>query len=264
MTGEKVNLKEAEATASPGERKNQRSSIEFPYFDLDAAVETAKGMFGRAGLGSCEMDEIAAAMNQTVSGSFRVKVAAAKLFGLIDKDGRSGYRLTDLGQEIVQAETEPQARAKAFLTVPLYKAVYENYRGKTLPPAKALEREMITLGVAPKQGDKARQIFERSAREAGFTAAGENRLVPPRFDRVTTRNENPPPPPPPKPNGNGGDGTGHDGDEPKPLKYQLIDLLDPSTMTKAEQDAVYLLINYLARGKKPAPDKAEAAQDPMS
>lgn len=259
MAGEKITLKETE-TGGAGTRKNERSSIEFPYLDLDAAVETAAAMYQRAGLGSCEIDEIAAALNQTVSGAFRVKVSATKIFGLVEKDGRSAYRLTELGHEIVQLETEAQARAKSFMTVPLYAAVYENYRGKTLPPPKALEREMVNLGVAPKQSDKARQIFERSAREAGFTAQGENRLVMPRFDRVVTPPAKDILPPPPKPPG-GGSGGGDNGSENKPLKYMLIDLLDPSTMTKDEQAAVYLLINYLARGKKPAPDKAEAAQD---
>ena len=41
-----------------------------------------------------------------------------------------------------------------------------------MPPAAALEREMVELGVSPKQKDKARQVFERSAEQAGFFATG--------------------------------------------------------------------------------------------
>jgi hypothetical protein len=143
----------------------------------------ARAVYARAGLGSCEIDELAAQMDQTVSGSFRLKTAAARHFGLVEKDGRSGYRLSPLGQRLVREDTEAEARADAFLNAPLYKAIFEKYRGHLLPPTRALEREMSALGVAPKQADKARRGFFRSARQAGFFAQGEDRLVQPRFDR---------------------------------------------------------------------------------
>jgi hypothetical protein len=63
--------------------------------------------------------------------------------------------------------------------VPLYKALYDKFRGATLPPNPGLEREIAALGVAPKQTDKARQAFQRSAKYAGFFDFGNDRLVPP-------------------------------------------------------------------------------------
>jgi len=36
---------------------------------------------------------------------------------------------------------------------------------------------MVTLGVAPKQKDKARQVFQRSATQAGFFQYGTSKLV---------------------------------------------------------------------------------------
>jgi len=41
-----------------------------------------------------------------------------------------------------------------------------------LPPAAGLETAMVALGVTPKQKDTARQVFQRSATEAGFFAYG--------------------------------------------------------------------------------------------
>jgi hypothetical protein len=189
MTDTTVSFEDEVARVSvPAEgRSNDRSSIEFPYLDLDTAVEVARAVYARAGLGLCELDELAAQMDQVVSGAFRQKTATAKSFGVIEKDSRSAFKLTTLGQNIVQDETEAEARAAAFLTVPLYKAVFERYRGHLLPPAKALEREMGALGVAPKQTGKARQAFERSAQEAGFFAQGDDRLVQPRLDPPATR-----------------------------------------------------------------------------
>lgn len=168
---------------TPKLKHRDRSTIDFPYMDLDTAVEVAKAIYERAGLGACTVDELTAQMKTTASGTFRMKTAAAKLFELVEKEGRFQFRLSSLGIRIVQAETEKEARAEAFLNVPLYKAMYEKYRGHYLPSATAREQEMKALGVPPKQTDKARLAFERSARQAGYFNETEDRLVQPRFDR---------------------------------------------------------------------------------
>jgi hypothetical protein len=92
---------------------------------------------------------------------------------------RDQVALTQLGWRIVQPHTEAVARAEAFLRVPLYRAIYERFRGGLLPPDVAIENEMKRLGVVPKQAEKARQAFQRSARQAGYFAHGPNRLVAP-------------------------------------------------------------------------------------
>ncbi len=162
MTDATVSFDQAAAErTSSDSRGMDRSTIEFPYLDLETAIEVARAVYGRAGLGTCEIDELAAQMQQVISGSFRLKTAAAKTFGLLDKDGRSAFKLSTLGQRMVRVDTEAEARVNAFLAVPLYKQVFERYRGHLLPPPRALEREMAAFGVAPKQVDKARQAFER-------------------------------------------------------------------------------------------------------
>lgn len=164
------------------EDKNERSTIAFPYLGLDAAEEVAKAIWNRASSRSCPADELAAEMGQNISGAFRQKTSAARVFGLVDKDGRSAFKLTELGRRMVQPGGERAGRVDAFLSVPLYAKLYENHKGRLLPPAKALESEMLGLGVSSKQTDRARQAFERSARQAGFFDAGENRLVKPKVD----------------------------------------------------------------------------------
>lgn len=181
MSGTRISFDEAAERLAAEDDGNERSTIGFPYLDLDAGIEVARAIYSRNGLGSCDIDELAAEMNQTVSGAFRMKTAAAKTFGLVDKDGRSSFKLTPLGQRLIAPGGEAAGRVEAFLTVPLYLAIYDKYRGHLLPPAKALEREMQSLGVSSKQTDKARQAFERSARQAGFFHAGDDRLVKPRL-----------------------------------------------------------------------------------
>ncbi len=171
------------------DQKREQSTIGFPYNDLDAAVEVAKAIYNRSGLGSCDLDELAAELGQVVSGSFRLKIATSRIFCLIEKDGRAGARLTDLGRQLMTSESERSARAESFLKVPLYSAIYESYKGHLLPPPKALEREMQKLGVSSKQTDKARQVFERSARQAGYFDMGDDRLVKPKSDSAVKKTD---------------------------------------------------------------------------
>jgi hypothetical protein len=160
-----------------GDGKRDRSTIEFPYMDLDNAVEIAKAVH-QAG-GTCTKEQLAARMNQSAtSGGFYLRITNAKLFGFVGYE-RGTITQTPLGQQISDPQQEKTARVQAFLNVPLYKALYEKFKSATLPPVEGLESAIGTLGVAPKQKDKARQAFQRSAKQAGFFEFGTDKLVMP-------------------------------------------------------------------------------------
>jgi hypothetical protein len=148
------------------------------------------------------------------SSGYRMQVSAARMFGIIETVSGK-HKLSQLGRMVVDPQREREARAKSFLMVPLYAAIFEKYKGGVLPPAAALERDIIGLGVAEKQTGRARQVFERSAEQVGFFEHGRNRLVMPGF---ASREESslPPPPPPPDEQNNrdrkGGGGGGDIGD----------------------------------------------------
>ncbi|KQQ60931.1 hypothetical protein ASF69_00350 [Rhizobium sp. Leaf311] len=185
MADEKTEFQATDATQEtvPEDKsKRERSSIEFPYVPLEAATEVARAIYARCGFGSCDQDELAAQMGQTLSGAFRMKTGGAKIFGLVEKDGRSAFKLSEIGKRIVSSEFEQAAKVDAFLSVPLYQQLYDKFRGHNLPPTKALEREMEALGVPHKQTDRARQAFERSSSYAGFSDSGKDRLVKPRIE----------------------------------------------------------------------------------
>ncbi len=164
----------------------ERSRIAFPYADLDEAVSLADALYRNAGAGSAELHQIAAWVNQTqTSGAFRTKVGAARTFDLIQVDqGRAS--LTETGRKIVDPETMLGAKVKAFLAVPLYRAIFNKYKIGPLPAPVGLEREMVEMGVALKQRERARQVFAKSARAAGFFAQGPHRLVLPSFNASVT------------------------------------------------------------------------------
>ncbi|MGB9236351.1 MAG: hypothetical protein WCC04_18240 [Terriglobales bacterium] len=160
----------------PEDGKRERSTIEFPYLDLDAAVEVAQGVH-QVGGSSCGWDQLAAQMSQTATGGgFRMRVMTAKTFGYVTY-GQGTVTLTDLGQRLNDPQQEKAAKADGFLKVPLYSKIYEQYKNATLPPPDALENEIVKMGVAPKQKGKARQAFQRSANSAGYFWSGPNRLV---------------------------------------------------------------------------------------
>jgi hypothetical protein len=95
-------------------------------------------------------------------------------------DGK--FKLTDLGFSVVDKnETrEKTARVQAFLNVELYRKIYEEFKGKQLPPRPlGLEQTFVQMGVAKKQKTNARLAFDRSARQAGFSTIDPDRLIEP-------------------------------------------------------------------------------------
>jgi len=157
----------------------EQAQVAFPYVDADAAISVVQALFGAGGV-PLTRDQLAGAMKLApASGGFAWKVGAARLYGLIEqKDGRNS--LTDLGFAVVDEARGKEARAQAFLNVPLYRRVYDEFKGKQLPPRPhGLAQAFVRFGVPAKQRDKARLAFERAARQTGFFDHGSERLVEP-------------------------------------------------------------------------------------
>jgi hypothetical protein len=230
---------QASGEPKPVKEKQERvrSAIDFPYNSLDDAVAVVKAVH-KLGGNQCRLESLAAELgHDTVnSGGFRQKVASAKTFGLSSLS-QGVVTLTPLGGKIVDADQERASRVEAFLTVPLYKAIYEEFKTGALPPFSGLEAKMVTLGVPDKQKDKARQVFQRSAKEAGFFAYGTSKLVYPALgaskttavrpaddddDQESQKGSN---------GGNGGgDGNGGGGKKRHPFIEGLLETLPPAAL----------------------------------
>lgn len=213
-------LGEPEATEPEQTEQNAgkaRSTIQFPYMDLDDAVAIAKGVHA-AGGATCQLDQLAGQLNQVADApKFRQKLGTAKMFGLITFASGS-ITLTPLGSRLNDPLHEKSAKAEAFLQIPLYNRIYEQFKGGTLPPLGGLETAIVNMGVAPKQKKNARQVFQRSAHQAGFDWSGANRLVMPKNGPAAAAAPIDPPPANPPQNqhdkppreGGGDDGSGGD------------------------------------------------------
>lgn len=114
-----------------------------------------------------------------------MRVMTAKTFGFVTY-GQGIVTLTDLGKRLNDPQQEKAAKADAFLKVELYNRIYEQFKNGILPPADALESEIVKMGVAAKQKGKARQAFQRSAASAGYFWSGSTRLVRPAIKASTS------------------------------------------------------------------------------
>ncbi len=165
--------------ASTAEGRN-RLPAEFPDTDLGDAVGVAVAIHKHVGEGGCFEDQLAPWLSQSLtSDSFRVRLAASRIFGLVDIDAGGLIKLTERGRAVVDPKQERAARAAAFLSVPLYRALYEKYKATALPPSPQLEREIAAFGVPEKQKERARKVLERSAEQAGCFETGRDRPVAP-------------------------------------------------------------------------------------
>jgi hypothetical protein len=179
----------------PVKRQNEISSIGFPYMSLEAGISIARAVLGAGGV-PLSREQLAGVMSSSSgSGTFLMKITTARTFGLISYV-QGKYELTNLGFSIVDTDEKRQrtARAESFLTVALFRRVYEEFKGKQLPPRPhGLEQAFVKFGVAPKQANYARLAFDKSAQQAGFFAAGPDRLIEPIMGAVPPADRNRPP-----------------------------------------------------------------------
>ncbi len=101
---------ETSTQEAPHER--ERSTIVFPYLNLDVAVEIVKGVHATGGQ-QAQMDALAGHLNESANGgAFRTKIVTAKIFGLV-KYSTGTVTLTPLGSRITDPDQEKAARAEA-------------------------------------------------------------------------------------------------------------------------------------------------------
>lgn len=199
-----------------------RSTIDFPYNDLDAAVEVAKAVHNAGGT-ACESEQLAAQLKMEASGGgFRARVNGAQTFNLVTYERGGRVVLTDCGRAVVDPERERSARMQAFLAVPLYGKVYDEFKGGQLPPPPALERAITSFGVGSKVADRARQVLMRSAKQAGFFEQAADRLVKPSIREESSGPKGEKPAEHSNNNSGSGNGGGKGGDGFHPLIQGLL------------------------------------------
>jgi uncharacterized membrane protein YgcG len=246
----------AEKPADPRTGTTRRqSAFATPYYNLAQSIEVARVIYQRAG-GACDRAQLSAMLGYkgVKNGSFLTRVTAAKLFGLIEQKDEQvpTLSITDLGKAIVAPVTAAgveRAKVEAFLGVPLFRKVYDEYRnGTELPPKAGLRNQFITsFGIIPDRAGPAVEVLMDSAAEAGFfKVGGEKRLVAPLIVSGGSDEIKPPPKDEGSNGGGGGSsggggngGGGQDTSAIHPAIYGLIaNLPKPGAMSVDERQAL--------------------------
>lgn len=183
-----ADLKEVKETKdAPREGTSARSGTASPYFDLAASISVADAVY-RQGGGTCSPEQLAAWLGykSTGSGTYMTRLAAAnKHFGTVEVNG-DRITITERAKKIltpVMPEDAIGARVDAFLAVPLFSRVYEQFKGSQLPPEIGLKNLFLnTYQILPDRVAQAVRVFLNSAEQAGFfnaTSGDRSRLIKP-------------------------------------------------------------------------------------
>lgn len=211
------------------QQERGRSELAFASYDLASCVALAKTLHEQGG-GFARDDQLAALLGykSTKNGAFLARLSAARQFQLIAREG-SGFKITPLAERILMPISVAQAQealVEAFLAVPLFKAVYERYKGQELPQGLGLQNALrLQFNVAPKRIPVALRALMDSADTAGFfrTKGSRTQLIIPGA----------PPSPPTKPGdeikekggGNGGSLPPQPPKSPEDLRNEYVGTL---------------------------------------
>jgi hypothetical protein len=179
-----------ETQSKVGQR--QRSEVRFPSYSLADSVAVAKFIHDKGG-GKATPDALAAYLGykSTANGAYLARAGAARMFGIIMKAG-DFFTLSPLAQQILMptyAEQARQALVDAFLNIDLFKRVFDDFKGKELPPEFGMKNALRnTYRVVPNRIDVAYRVLMESAESAGFfeTRGARTHLIMPPLQPVST------------------------------------------------------------------------------
>lgn len=158
----------------PGAPAASRSELRFPSYNLDESIKVPKAVHAQGG-GSCSLEHLATYLNYkgTNNGAFVSKVGAARMFGLLQKSGNL-FAPTQLGHQLlspVYPHEVKQGLVEAFFNVPLFKRIYDDFKGRELPPEAGLKNAMRSqYGILDSRIDLAYRVLIDSAETAGLFA----------------------------------------------------------------------------------------------
>ena len=178
-------------------KARQRSVFLFPAYDFNTALDIARRVEENGG-GSLTEETLAINLGLSAKSSgFRLKSLAARQFELITKQGNI-LTTTPVAKAILKPTSNGDAdrgKREAFLSIPLFQAVCERYRGHPLPDSQTLrnvlEREFQVEHSRVQQAermllDSARYAdLLQHANDGTYLSVSDSMGLPPDRSRVT-------------------------------------------------------------------------------
>lgn len=165
-------------------------SHRYPRYDLDSSLEVAHVLHEKGGRASS--DELAAYLGykSKENGAFLSRVAAARMFGLIDGGGGT-FTVTQRAREILFPDfdsTRQRRLIEAFEAVPLFDAFFRRFGGTPLPPDEGMRNALVTqFGIKEDQAALAlaRLLDSAETAELFFPKGSRSKLVRPTITAPT-------------------------------------------------------------------------------
>ncbi|QIS08835.1 hypothetical protein [Nocardia arthritidis] len=149
-----------------------------PRVSLATVLETVEAAY-KDGLNPTR-SQIAARVGQTTnSGAFTSRMATCMIYGVFEPGGPGSVRITDIALDLFDEHKRPDALIALWMSVPIYRSIFEQYNGKTLPQDTGIESDLIRLGLAPKRASSIRATMMAAAELVGLRATAKDRLVVP-------------------------------------------------------------------------------------
>ena len=166
---------ESLASGTSGQSRNgsprkarQPSAYPFPAYGFSMALHIARRVEENGG-GTLSEETLAVNLGLSKKSSgFRLKCLAARNLGLLVKEGPT-LSTTSIAKAILKPTSEDDAMRgyrQSFLSIPLFRAVVERYRGQRLPDSdtlrNVLEREFL---VEHSRVQQAERLLKESGRD---------------------------------------------------------------------------------------------------
>lgn len=162
----------------PARQGRVKAESRYPVYDLDSSIDVARAIRDRGG-GTATQQQLASFLSykSITSGAFITRIAAARLFGLIETNGQF-LTVSRLASVILAPERpgvdDQKGRVEAYFNVPLYRSLYERYKSGQLPPEMGLRNALEThYGVPRARTQIAYRVLMDSAGQAGLYSTRE-------------------------------------------------------------------------------------------
>jgi hypothetical protein len=165
VAGKKEKKKDSKKESAGDEWRGKKRL--FPQNSLEDALKVPQAIKEKNGGNAWAPDEVARACGMSAkTNDFYYLTASAQSYGLSSGTRNSNeISITDFGREIVYPESADEQRKKkveAFFNVPLFKQVFEHYKGGPLPEMQFLSSRLKKLDVAEKDYESFTELFRKN------------------------------------------------------------------------------------------------------
>ena len=150
----------------------QERSRAYPATNLDQCIQDARTILSSLGKGPHDSDSIAKVLGYAGSnGITNRRVAAMTYFGILDRHPKVGYRISDLGQQLVRPLSqgeEKEALMAAFQRPSLFRELVEKFQPEGRLPSNLSLVLTRDHDIRREVAETAATVFIESAQRAGW------------------------------------------------------------------------------------------------